>query len=213
MQPETPSPSPLPDMPCVILAGGRSRRFGSDKAFAELGGQRLIDIIVQKLAAQTAGPIAVNAAKARDYADLSLPLLPDRLSGHLGPLAGLHAALCWAETRGYEAVITTPVDTPLLPIDFVSRLTDGPMPVVAGSRGRAHPIHGIWPTALHTELAAVVRDGMRAARDWQIACAAQLCDFPDEDASDPFANINRPEELVDLQKFEAVLTAGNRATP
>lgn len=210
MQPETPSPFPLPDMPCVILAGGRSRRFGSDKAFAELGGHRLIDIIVQKLAAQTAGPVAVNAANTKDYADLSLPLLPDRLRGHLGPLAGLHAALCWAETRGYAAVITTPVDTPLLPIDFVSRLMRGPMPVVAGSCGRAHPLHGIWPTALHTELAVAVQDGMRAARDWQTACDAQLCDFPDADATDPFANINRPEELADLQKFEAGLNPHHR---
>lgn len=208
MRQKATSPSPLPDMACVILAGGQSRRFGSNKAFALWGGDRLVDILLQKLTSQTAGPIGVNAASAADYADLSVPILPDRLtdtmndkmSGGLGPLAGLHTAMCWAAEAGYSTLITTPVDTPLLPDDFIARLTAGGTPAVASSNERTHPIHGIWPTALHTELAKAIEGGMRAGRDWQAACGAQICDFPVQNQIDPFININHRADLEALEK-------------
>lgn len=195
--------SSLPDMACVILVGGQSRRFGSNKAFAALNGARLIDIAFQQLAAQSVGPIAINAQTMSDYDDLSAPVIADRLrdaaGGGLGPLAGLHAAMLWAADLGYETVITTPVDTPLLPDDFVARLTRHGAPAVACSNTRTHPTHGIWPTALHDGLAKAIKRGMRAARDWHTTCQAGSCDFPMAWGRDPFANINRPADLAALQ--------------
>ena len=190
---------PSSNLPCVILAGGRSRRFGSDKAVAELGGQRLIDIVLHKLRAQTDGPIAVNAA-GDAYAGLGVPLIADRLGGTLGPLAGLHAALCWAAEQGHGDVVTTPVDTPLLPADFIARLAAHGAPAVAFCNGRTHAVHGIWPTRLKDDLRSAVEAGMRAAQDWQTACGAGLCRFPHAADDDPFANINRPEDLAALQR-------------
>ena len=150
---------------------------------------------------QSAGPMAINAANATDYADLSLAVLSDRLTGQLGPLAGLHTAMYWAAAQGYPTIVTTPVDTPLLPVDFIRRLSANKAPVIAASNGRLHPTHGIWPTALHNELALAIKDGMRAAHDWQAFCRARQCDFTVKGDTDPFTNINRPEELAELEKI------------
>ncbi|MEM9571316.1 MAG: molybdenum cofactor guanylyltransferase [Pseudomonadota bacterium] len=188
----------LPNIACVVLAGGRSRRFGSNKAFAEIRGARLIDQLVQRLAAQTSGPIAINAPSDGGYARNEHTLISDRMSGDIGPLAGLHAALSWAEDEGMEMVITTPVDTPLLPSDYVRRLLDRGAPSVSQYQDRTHPLNAIWPTALRKQLEQFIQDGMRKAFKWSAACGAADCVFPEQPGPDPFFNINTQDDLQTL---------------
>jgi molybdopterin-guanine dinucleotide biosynthesis protein A len=184
----------------VILAGGRSRRFGSNKALAAFHGTRLVDHLVGRLRDQTAGPIAVNASDALgDETHVS-----DRIEGDIGPLAGLHAALCWAGENQQDAVITTPVDTPMLPADYVARLAETGAPAVAHYNDRTHALHGIWPTALRDRLEACIQGGMRAARDWCAAIEAATCPFPATPGHDPFFNVNTPEDLARLLKDQPV---------
>lgn len=78
-------------VPVYILAGGQSRRFGSDKARAVLDGQPLLVRIVQSVQPM-ATQIRVVAAQADAYADLGLPTIADLHPG-CGPIAGLEAAL------------------------------------------------------------------------------------------------------------------------
>lgn len=82
----------------VILAGGRSSRFGKDKALGQLGGQRLIDHVVARAAPQVGG----LAVSGRDYG-LGLPVIPDCEPGQ-GPLGGLLSAVHWAQNKGFDAV-------------------------------------------------------------------------------------------------------------
>ena len=49
-----------PDIPICILAGGTSRRFGSDKALAVLDGKPLLSHVLERLSDQTSGLIAIN---------------------------------------------------------------------------------------------------------------------------------------------------------
>lgn len=191
----------IPDIACVVLAGGRSRRFGSNKAFAEIRGARLIDQLVQRLAAQTSGPIVINAPGDGGYAHDKNALISDQMSGDIGPLAGLHAALSWAEAEGLEMVITTPVDTPLLPNDYVRRLFDNGAPSVSHYQDRTHPLNAIWPTTLCKELEHRIRNGMRKAFEWSAACGAADCVFPEQPGPDPFFNINTQDDLQSLLKL------------
>lgn len=78
-------------LPVYILAGGKSSRFGSDKARALLEGEALIARLARQVAPIAAGITAVADAADR-YADLGLRTIADRRPG-LGPLAGLEAAL------------------------------------------------------------------------------------------------------------------------
>lgn len=48
------------------------------------------------------------------FALFGLALAPDRLTGHMGPLAGIHAGLAWAKANRPESrfIITVAADTP-----------------------------------------------------------------------------------------------------
>ncbi|NQY15553.1 MAG: NTP transferase domain-containing protein, partial [Henriciella sp.] len=78
----------LSDIPCVILAGGGSRRFGSPKGLADFNGAPLISRIVEMISRQSSAPIAINANETRHYEAMALPILSDDADkAGIGPLA------------------------------------------------------------------------------------------------------------------------------
>ena len=93
----------------AILAGGRSTRFGSDKALATLDGQALIDRVAEALAPQVDALIVVGRSHP------GMTCIPDRPAPDLGPLGGIAAALHHAETHGFAQVLTVPCDAPSCP--------------------------------------------------------------------------------------------------
>lgn len=182
------------DIPCVILAGGKSRRFGMDKGLAELAGTPLIERVEARLRGQTGGPIVINTASVEGYQGFSGRLLSDRIVGDVGPLAGLHAALSWAGDAGYERVVTAPVDTPFLPLDLIAKLASvGGVSVAKSSR--LHPVCGCWSTALVEDIEAAITSGLRAVHCWAEQCDAVAVEFEATDGIDPFFNINTGEDL------------------
>ena len=81
----------------VILAGGLSRRMGGgDKALRNLGGRPVLAHVIERARAQV-GPLVLNAnGDPARFADFGLPVVPDSIEGHAGPLAGVLAGLDWA---------------------------------------------------------------------------------------------------------------------
>lgn len=77
-------------VPVYILAGGKSRRFGSDKARALLGGVPLLSRVAQALTPFTVS-LTVVSDRADRYADLGLRTIADDGS-NAGPLLGLKTA-------------------------------------------------------------------------------------------------------------------------
>lgn len=199
-----PAPPPLAPIPGVILAGGQSRRMGGgDKALAMLGRRRLLDHVIDRASRQCA-PLALNANGDPDrFAPCPLSVLSDTVTGHLGPLAGIHAAMGWAEGLGHDCVLTLAVDTPFFPEDLTARLwaaSEGQHPAIASrttasGEVRPHPIFGLWPVALRYELAEALARGDRRMTDWAVAQGASLVAF-DGGEIDPFFNINTPEDLA-----------------
>ena len=188
----------MPNIACVIIAGGRSRRYGTNKALAELKGERLVDIVTRTLRAQTSGPVVVSAREEMRSAFGDLTVVTDLLNGDVGPLAGLHAAMTWAGDLGYDTVITTPVDTPSLPSNFIAKLLESKPPSIAHYDGHIQPLHGVWLSSQAYELKQRIESGTRAGRRWAEICHANECDFAVDKAKHHFANINRPEDLVKL---------------
>ena len=129
------------DITGVILAGGEGRRLGGvDKGLQQLHGRPLVRWVLEGLAPQV-GRVLISANRNLPrYAAFGYPVLPDRIPGFAGPLAGLHAALAQAAT---PLVASVPCDSPFLPADLVQRLyaallADEAELAVARAGGRTH---------------------------------------------------------------------------
>jgi molybdopterin-guanine dinucleotide biosynthesis protein A len=94
----------------IVLAGGESRRMGGrNKAFLELDGRSLIEIVVERVRSVCAEALIV-AGDTRPYAGLGVPLVEDRFRG-VGVLGGLHAGL---EAASHELALVVGCDMPFL---------------------------------------------------------------------------------------------------
>jgi molybdenum cofactor guanylyltransferase len=190
--------------PGVILAGGRATRMGGgDKGLRMVGGRRLIDHVIDRLAPQCGG-LAINAnGDPARLAGFGLPVLPDSLADHPGPLAGVLAGLDWAAALGATAIVTAAADTPFFPTDLVARLRAGAGPsglCLAASpdetgRVQRHPTFGLWPVALRDDLRAALVGGLRKIVIWTDAHGAGQAVF-DSAPFDPFFNVNTPEDIM-----------------
>ena len=189
----------------LVLAGGASRRMGGgDKCFMSLGSERLIDRAVARLRPQV-GPLAISANSDPALFDgLDLPILPDTPPAGRGPLAGILAGLEWAEGCATH-LVTVAADTPFFPSELVARMrsaaTDGAI-VLASSGGRRHAVFGLWPVS---ELEPL-RDWLEAGhslkvRDYVDGRQNQRCEFADTEETDPFFNINTPQDLAEAQRL------------
>ena len=151
----------------AVLAGGRSSRFGSDKALARFGGRRLIDLAVARLAAQVDEVVVVG----RGYDGFAS--IADRPAADLGPLGGLAAALHHAVTRGFDLVLTAPCDAANLPSSTAEMLT--PAPAYFGDV----PVVGLWPAASSAALDGYLATASdRSVRAWAAACGARAMTSP-----------------------------------
>lgn len=179
----------------VVLAGGQARRFGQDKAIAQLDGRRLIEHVAARAKSQT----AVLAINGRDYG-LGLPVIPDAMTSE-GPLTGILSALQWAQGAGFPAVATFPCDSPFFPSDLVERLAGGLTPAVnctfASVSGSCHPVFAIWRTSVLGQLQEVYATGTRSlmAAQHQVGAAPVMFAAGSGPGDDMFFNINRPGDL------------------
>ncbi|MBW3570196.1 MAG: molybdopterin-guanine dinucleotide biosynthesis protein B [Gemmatimonadetes bacterium] len=131
------SPPPLG----AILAGGASRRFGTPKALARVGGRRIIDRVLDALSAAVPR-VVLSANEPALFADLALPMRPDDVPG-LGALGGIHTALRWAAECGAPGALVVACDMPWVSAELLrtiaeraaSTSADAVVPESGGRRG------------------------------------------------------------------------------
>jgi len=179
----------------LVLAGGRSRRFGREKALVEVGGRPMIAAVAEVLA-RGCEAVAVNApesAGAAAWARIAgLDLVCDRPGDPDGPLAGVRAGLEWARARGAQWLVTAPCDTPFLPEDYVARLVAPGRTAAAETAVGGHWLCAIWGVGDLEALERWLSEGHGRVEAFLQACGAVSVRF-DEPAA--FANVNRPEDL------------------
>jgi molybdopterin-guanine dinucleotide biosynthesis protein A len=196
--------APPRQIPGLVLAGGLSRRMGSNKAMVTLGDAPLLSHVIRRIAPQVSD-VTINAANG--WAEsFGLPLLPDTLNGHAGPLAGILAGM--RHFRNREAAgshfLTAPADSPFFPDDLAVRLcehvSDNAI-VIAASSGQLHPVFALWPVALADDLEDWLKnDTNRRIRAYLARHVTIGVAFPPLETAkgslDPFFNINTPDELA-----------------
>lgn len=141
----------------AVIAGGRSSRFGSDKALAPIDGRPMIEHVVAALRPWVDELVICGRAYGEDR------FLPDSPKQGLGPLAGFNAALRHAAANGFGAVITMPCDTPRVRPGIFAALRRQTGPACLSGC----PIIGIWPVTLAEGLNSfVMTDPRRSVRGW-----------------------------------------------
>src|SRR5258706_4459591 len=125
-----------PDVTAFILAGGRSTRMGTDKAFVAYEGRTLLARALDL--ARSVTPNVRIVGSQEKFASFA-PVVED-VFYDCGPLGGIHAALQTSET---ELNLMLAVDTPFVPSGFlqylISQAERAPNAVVvpsADGRGR-----------------------------------------------------------------------------
>ncbi len=184
----------------LVLAGGLATRMGGgDKALRPFGGSTLLDYVLDRVAGQ-GDPILLNAnGDPARFARFGLPVVPDTVPGHPGPLAGVLAGMEWvrANTDAID-LVTVPSDTPLIPTDLAARLMQardaaGAELACACSSGRMHPVAALWPVRLADDLRrALVEEKLHRVSQWAARYRLSQADFPDSS----FFNVNTPDDLV-----------------
>jgi molybdenum cofactor guanylyltransferase len=196
-------PNP-PDLAVCILAGGSSRRFGSHKAFAELGGKPMLAHVIDCIRPQTSGPLLINANDTAAFDVFGLPIIPDGEWAGAGPLSGIHAALNWALDAGREHIATLAVDQPFLPRSYLSTLLQAEAPAIARCGGRLHPINALWIAPQHIALRQYLDSGRRDVRGWAEECHANVAEFHAEPCTiDPLMNVNTQADLAIAERLYA----------
>lgn len=172
----------------VVLAGGQSTRFGSDKALAELDGHTLLARAVDTLSGWCEYVVVVGRETA------PAPTIPDWPHPHMGPLAGIAAALHFARDEGYETVLTLGVDSIGLPENLPDLLSPAPAYL------ESQPVVGHWPAgavdAIETLLLADTKHSMLAFAGALGATAVKISAKP--------ANINTPADLAAMERKDGI---------
>lgn len=165
----------------AVLAGGRSSRFGSDKAEAVVHGASLLDHAIAALAPFCAEVVVSGHAHPRHTA------VADRPAPDMGPLGGLNGVLHHGAARGYAGVLVTGCDMPIFPAELAQALAGDGAAVLA----RQH-LAGWWPTALATILDEhLTASADRSLYGWIDRVRPRFVTIPGL----ILPNINRPEDL------------------
>lgn len=151
-----------PRTAAVILAGGQARRLnGQNKSGLMVGSKSCLERVFESVK-EPVDAIALSVGKTDRYNHaqhheiiFDWPSAADE-SGAIFAVLG---SLDWAKKTGYDAVITTPVDTPFLPNDYVQRLMKkGPhlRPAVCKTPEGLQGLHALWPVSCFEPLKTAV---------------------------------------------------------
>lgn len=184
------------DLTGLVLAGGASRRMGRDKAFLELDGRLLIQIVVNRMKGVCAEVLIVSG-DAECYTGFGVPVVEDRFPG-VGVLGGLHAGLGAA---AFDLSLAVGCDMPFLNPDLLRAFAawaKGYDVTLLCRGGYTEPLHAAYRRTCLPAMEAVIRAGKRRIIsffprvDVRYVTPEEIT--PIDPHLDSFRNVNTPEE-------------------
>ena len=188
----------------VVLAGGKSKRFGQDKNEVKLGEKTLLEHTIDKVKSKFKEIIIVaNKEVSKDY-----KIVNDCIEGQLGPLVGVLSAMKWIKKNNfsYNWVATFPCDTPFFNVSVidefikVSKRNDSSLYFVK-TKEKRHNIFGLWSVELFETLEKdIIENNYRKVEEWANKIGVKTINVS-YDVIDPFFNINTKEDLIEAEKI------------
>lgn len=188
----------------LILAGGRAQRMGGiDKGLIPFHQKPLIESTITRLKPQVSTMLINANRNITKYATYGYPVIMDETPDFSGPLAGFSVGLKACKT---PYLLTSPCDSPLLPLDLAVRLATelerGDFQLVYASSKEsdgkvwAQPVFCLMRADLKDSLGSFLQKGDLKIDRWFKELKSSTVVFDDTQA---FANVNTPEELKSLE--------------
>lgn len=195
----------------LVLAGGLARRMGGgDKGMIKIGGQIILERVLERLKPQCSHIIINANGNPERFGFTGLPVVPDDIPNFAGPLAGILAGLDWAASNApdTEYLLSAPGDCPFLPRTLNNRLSAAlaaeNKPLACAKSGDwRHPVVGLWPVALHSDLRrALMEENLHKIEVWTARYGVAIAEWADTPI-DPFFNVNTPEDAERANEIAA----------
>ena len=184
----------------VVLAGGKSQRFGKDKSQVKLQDKLLINYILYEIINEFKEILIIANENINFMQSKKISITKDFKKG-LGPLGGVLTAMKWIKEkkREYEWITTFPTDTPFFTkkeLNFFYEnvsISKSKLFFIKNKNTR-HNIFGLWSLDLIERLEADLLKGERKVEVWADSIGVNVVNI-DYKKPDPFFNINTEEDL------------------
>ena len=184
----------------VVLAGGKSQRFGEDKSQAKLHGKILIDYIISEIIDQFDEILIVTNNNIKFKKSDKISTTKDFKEG-LGPLGGILTAMRWIknEKKNYKWISSFPSDTPFFTKEELHLfyknidIQKSKLFFIKNKKTR-HNIFGLWSIDLMDKLELDLEKGERKVEIWADSVGVEMINI-DFKKKDPFFNINTKKDL------------------
>ncbi|WP_435162550.1 molybdenum cofactor guanylyltransferase [Candidatus Pelagibacter bacterium nBUS_25] len=190
----------------VVLAGGKSQRFGEDKCQVKLGDRLLIDYILSEIIDEFEEVLLVTNNSINFKKSKNITLIDD-FKKNLGPLGGVLTAMKWVRenNKNYQWISTFPADTPFFKKHILKKFLqainfDENKLFFIKSNNTRHNIFGLWSIDLLDKLEEDLDKGERKVEIWANSIGVKSIDMH-FDNKDPFFNINTKEELAKAEEL------------
>ena len=190
----------------VVLAGGKSQRFGEDKSQVKLHGKILIDYILTEIIDQFNEILIVTNNHIKFNNSHKISVTKDVIEGQ-GPLGGVLTAMKWIKNnnKNYKWISTFPSDTPFftkreLKVFYENIDIEKDKLFFIKNKNTRHNIFGLWSLDLLDKLELDLKKGERKVEVWANSVDVKIVDV-DFDEKDPFFNINTKEDLEKAYKM------------
>jgi molybdopterin-guanine dinucleotide biosynthesis protein A len=182
----------------VLLAGGRSTRTGTDKAFIEIDGVPLWRRQLQMLEALRPHELFLAGPRHEEWQEMNCIIIPDA-EVNAGPLAGIAAAL---QRCSAPLLLVMAVDLPNMTHGYLHQLVGScgsGIGIVPGSDERLEPVVAVYPA-----LSLPVAKSCLASRELSVQrfaarCVAEGLAVEKKIAAEErplFLNMNTPDDLA-----------------
>ena len=192
----------------VVLAGGKSKRFGEDKNQAKLGNLTLLEHVLEKVTKKFKKILIVSNQNLNIKKLNSITIVPDCIQGNLGPLVGVLTAMKWIKKNNeqYKWIATFPCDTPFFDTSIIEEykskinLNESLLYFVKSNEKR-HNIFGLWSVKLMDTLENdLVNNNFRKVEEWADKIGVKIINIK-TDKLDYFFNINTKTDLEQANKL------------
>jgi len=191
----------------VVLAGGKSKRFGEDKNHIKLGDKTLLEHVLSKINNKFEEVLIVSSHSLEVKKIKNVTVIPDCYDD-LGPLAGVLSAIKWVKEsqKLYQWVATFPCDTPFFETSIIEeykkriKLNDSLLYFIK-SNNKRHNIFGLWSIELLKILEDdLIKNNFRKVEEWANKIGVKTIDIETK-KFDSFFNINTKKDFEEAKKI------------